>query len=492
MLAFLDAYGRITKDSIAGPTGTPLARLGWQRRLILDTFARNPVTKRRLHRYAYWSTARKNGKTGLVAVIALDGLFDEDGAEVYSCAAERYQAGIAFRAAKRTVELDPELSVTLKLYRDAIENPRNGSFYRAISSEAYSKEGYSPTRVIADELHAWQDRDLYDVMALAMGARVDPLFLIVSTAGVRTDRLGGDTVCYAIYQHIKRIASGEVSDPSYYGAIWEAPEEADPFSISTMKASNPGYGKVLDPEEIQDQANKAKVGGMALSQYLTKRLNMWVNTEQAALPAGAWERLAVERRLKIGERVVLFLDGSYNGDSTALVACALDGYIEVIAAWERPPNDPHWRVAIGPVEQACWDACQDYDVAELAIDPFRWARSIQALEARGLPVVEYNTGNASTIVPAWATFYDAVTGAKAGEPANISHDGDPRLARHLYNMRLKIDRLGPRPVKEHKGSPRHIDLGIAAVGAYDRATFLAAEPPKRSAYEDGHRLVVLG
>jgi phage terminase large subunit-like protein len=479
VLAFIDAYGRITKDSIAGPTGEPLARMGWQRELVKQTFARDPRTGRRLYRTAYWSMGRKNGKTGLVAVVALDGLFDEDGAEVYSCAGEREQAKIALRAAKRTVELDPFLSSALRTYRDAIENPANGAVYRALSSEAYSKEGYSPTRVIADELHAWEDRELYDVMALAMGARVDPLMLIVTTAGVRTDRLGGDSICYQLYQHGVRVATGEINDPTFYFAVWEAPEELDPFSTAAKRASNPGLGVVLDPTELDDQANKAQTGGMALSQYRIKRLNQWVNTAEAALPAGVFERRAVERRLRVGETIVAFLDGSYSGDSTALVGCTLDGFIDVIGAWERPPDDTHWRVDIGAVELACSDACQDYRVLELCCDPYRWQRSMQAMEAAGLPIVEYNTGSPQRMVPAWAKFYDAVT----TESRPLSHSGDPRLVRHIYNMKLKVDRLGPRPVKEHKGSPRHIDLGVAAVGAFDRATELAGVPKSESIYE---------
>lgn len=457
--------------------------------MVRETFARDPISGRRLFRTAWWSMGRKNGKTGLVATIAVDGLFDEDGAEVYSCAGEKEQARIAFSAAKRTVELDPELSARLKTYRNAIENPANGSVYRALSAEAYSKEGYSPTRVIADELHAWQDRELYDVMQLAMGARVDPLMLIVTTAGIRTDRLGGDSIAYQLYQYGVRIVTGEIEDPTFYFAHWEPPADADPFSLAAKRASNPGLGVILDPAELDAQAHRAEVeGGLALSQYLIKRLNMWVNTVDAALPPGMFEKRAVERRLRVDEECVLFLDGSYNGDSTALVACTMDGFLDVIEAWERPSDDPHWRVPISAVEQACRDACQDYVVRELDVDPFRWARTMQELEAEGLPVVEYNTGSPQRIVPAWAKFYDAVT--MASKP--LTHSGDPRLVRHVNNMKLKVDRLGPRPVKEHKGSARHIDLAIAAVGAFDRATELAATPPPRSAYEGGHRLVVIG
>ena len=72
------------------------------------------------------------------------------------------------------------------------------------------------------------------------------------------------------------------------------------------------------------------------------------------------------------------------------------------------------------------------------------------------------------MVPAWTKFYDAVY---AGA---VSHDGDLRLERHARNLKLKVDRMGPRPVKEHGGSPKSIDLAICAIGGYDRATYHAA------------------
>lgn len=460
--------GRITKDSIAGPTGAPLVALKWQEQLIRHTFARDLDGGRR-HRTAWWSMGRKNGKTGMVAPIALFGLILEgQGAEVYSCAADRDQAKLAFGAAKRTVELDPELSGMLKLYRDAIEYPATGSIYRALSSEAFTKEGLSPTLVIADELHAWPNRELYDVMALAMGARVDPLMLIVTTAGVRTDTTGGDSIAYTLFQYGKRVASGEVDDPAFFFAAWEAPDDCAVDDEQAQRAANPGLGTILDPDELKGQARKATNGGMAESEFRIKRLSQWVNTSTAALPSGLFERLAVERILQPGERIVLFLDGSFNNDSTALVGCTMDGFCDVVGAWERPLDDAKWRVDIAAVEHAVEQACKTFDVAEVACDPFRWQRSMQAMVGLGLPIIEYNTAQPARIIPAWAKFYDAVTSGKG-----LSHSGDPRLVRHMSNMVLKIDRLGPRPVKEHRGSPRKIDLAISLVGAYDRATTLA-------------------
>ncbi len=327
VLDFLRGYGRITKDSIAGPTGAPLLARPWQAELLRATFARDPVTGRRRHRTALWGMARKNGKTGLVAPIALYGLLCEgDGAEVYSCAADRDQAKLIFGAARRTVELDPELSEHLNLYRDTIEYPATGSIYRALSSEAYTKEGLSPTLVLADELHAWPNRELYDVMALAMGARRDPLMLIVTTAGVRTDTSGRDSIAYTLYQYGKRVASGEIDDPSFFMAWWEAPAGCAIDDEAARTAANPGLGDILDRDEIAGQARKAMTGGMGEAEYRIKRLNQWVNAATAALPSGLFEAREARRLVAPTEPVVLFFDGSFNHDCTALLAATRRGH----------------------------------------------------------------------------------------------------------------------------------------------------------------------
>jgi hypothetical protein len=116
------------------------------------------------------------------------------------------------------------------------------------------------------------------------------------------------------------------------------------------------------------------------------------------------------------------------------------------------------------------DAFRTRKVLELACDPFRWAQQMEEWTASGFPVIEYPTSSPGRMVPAWAKFYDAIVDKR------LTHDGDQRLMRHARNTVLKIDRLGPRPVKEHRGSPRSIDLLICAVGAYDRATFHASQP----------------
>jgi Phage terminase-like protein, large subunit len=135
---------------------------------------------------------------------------------VYSVAAEKDQARIVFQDAKRVVEASPELSAITKLYRDAIELPALNSVYRVLSAESVTKEGLSPTAVIFDELHAQPDRELFDVFSLAMGARGKLSTLIaITTAGVRSDRHGKDSIAYTLYQYGQKLARGEEVDDTF-------------------------------------------------------------------------------------------------------------------------------------------------------------------------------------------------------------------------------------------------------------------------------------
>jgi len=464
--AFVERMCRITKDSVAGRSGDLIELRSWQRTTLDLVFARRPDGRMR-HRQALVGLPRKNGKSALGSAVALYGLLASgDGAEVYSCAADRDQARIVFGAAKRMVELDGELSAAVRCYRDALEVPATGSSYRVLSSEAFTKEGLSPTLVVYDELHAAPDRELYDVMSLASGARVDPLMLIITTAGVKSDRSGGDSVCYQLHQYGRRIASGEVGDPSFFMAWWGTPDGADHRDPAVWRAANPGYGDIIDPEDFASAVLRTPE-----NEFRTKRLNQWVSSAQAWLPGGAWDACEEEGRvIPAGARVVLGFDGSRTGDNTGIIAAEVGAkpFVEVAGLWERPQAAAGWSVPRAEVKDAIRAACKRWDVLEIAWDPYLWLDAAEELLDERLPVVEFPQ-NQSRMAPAVQRFYELVT------TRGLTHSGDPRLARHLANAVLKSDSRGSRIVKESPGSPRKIDLAVAAVMAVDRAAWHAGQ-----------------
>ena len=464
---FIDAMCIQTKDTVAGRSGQPIVLRPWQKELLNHIFAVRDDGRFK-HRTALVGMPRKSGKSALSSGIALWSLFlGENGGEVYSCAADRDQARIVFGDAKKMIEAEPELMSQAKLYRDAIEIPSTGSVYRVLSSEAFTKEGLSPTLVVYDELHAAPNRELFDVMTLGMGARREPLLLAITTAGVKTDNTGQDSVAYSLYQYGQKVARGEVDDPSFFMSWWESPTESNHRDPEVWKLANPAFGDLNSIEDFESAVKRTPE-----AEFRTKRTNAWVSSQTAWLPNNAWESRLIKKEIDKDVPVILGFDGSFSGDASVIVGVTIEEvpHVFLVEAWEKQPEDTDdWRVDSLEVENSIIEACSRMNVKEIACDPFRWQRTMQVLQDAGLPIVEWPSTSASRMIPACSKFYDAVVSEK------LTNDGNPLLTRHISNAVVKVDRLGPRIVKEHRGSPRKIDGAVASIIAFDRATVSRSE-----------------
>ena len=459
---FAEALCKITKDSIAGHAGEPLRFRGWQRELTRQLFAVKADNTFR-HKIALIGLPRKNGKSAWLSAVALENLiFGATGGEIYSCAAEKEQAKIVFNTAKEMIRLEPELSDLLEVYKDTIYNPKTGSVYRALSAEAFTKEGLNPTFVAFDELHAQPNRELWDVMSLAMGARVEPMMVAITTAGVKTDTSGKDSLCFGLYEYGKRVALGEIDDPTFFFAWWESSGERDYRDQDSWSEANPGFDDIVSSNDFASAVLRTPE-----AEFKTKRLNIWTSTSDAWLPHGSWEALEDKHIIEDGSQIVLGFDGSFNGDCTAIVAVSVGEipHIMPVAAWEKPEEaGADWQVPVLEVEEAIREASKRWQVLEISCDPYRWARTFQVLEDEGLPVVTFPQ-TASRMTPATTRFFEAVVNKQ------ITHDGDPKLARHISNATLRVDQRGSRLAKEKRGSTRRIDLAVASVMALERASW---------------------
>jgi len=464
---FINTFVTLTKDSVAGSAGDAIRLRGWQEKLLEEMFV---LDERGLFqkRTCYFGLGRKNGKSALMTGLGMWFLFDGDeGGEVYSCAAEKEQARITFGDARKIIEREPELASMCNIYRDVIEVPSTGSIWRVLSAEAYSKEGLNASAVLFDEVHALQDRTMWDVMQLSMASRRQPMMLATTTCGVKSDSTGQDSTAYQLYQYGQKVARGEIDDPTFYMAWWEANAESDHRLEETWIAANPGYGDLNSKADFESMVKRTPE-----AEFRTKRCNQWVSSQNAWLPAGVWDSLQDEVSVDDYADVVLGVDGSFNGDTTAIVAVTVPKskdekpHVWLVKAWEKQPNDADdWRVDTLEVEQTVIEFAQKHpNTREIAFDPFRWQRTMQVLMDLGLPVVEYPSTSARRMVGACQKVFDSVT------EATLTHDGDPLLARHLDNCKLKIDNLGARIVKESRASSRRIDAAVAFVIAYDRAT----------------------
>lgn len=467
IIRFTEAFGTITKDSVAGRSGEKLVLRDWQKDLLRHVFARDEDGGLR-HRIALLGLPRKNGKSALGSVIAAFALMDikTQGAEIYSVAADRQQARIVFEDTKRMIA-NSELAEHVKIYRDAILVPATNNVYRVLSADAPRHEGLSPTMVIFDELHAQPNRKLWDVMSLAQGARgKQAMMLAITTAGVKVDNEGKDSVAYTNYNYGKKIISKEVDDPTFFMAWYEAPQEADHTKEETWRLANPAFGDICAASDFESAVKRTPE-----AEFRTKRCNQWVSASSAWLPSGTWEKLEGEFEILPDEDYILGFDGSYANDSTALCAVTVpkEGElpkVKLIKVWEKDfeRDDESWRVSIEEVKQTILDYVQEYpQVREIVCDPYRWAVMMQELEDFGLPIVEYKTNLLNLMIPATQTAYEAILEEK------LVHDGNPILSRHLGNCVVKNDSRGQRVTKESSTSKKKIDAAIAFIIAFDRA-----------------------
>ena len=464
-IEFVERLGIITKDSVAGRAGQPLHLRDWQKNLIRYLYADDGRGGFR-NRVSLVGMPRKQGKSAMASSLAVfDTYFGGNGAEVYSVAAEKEQARIVFADAKRMIEANPDLNAMAKLYRDAIEIPSTNSVYRVLSAESFSKEGLSATAVWMDELHAQKNRELFDVMQLSMGARGNKAHLVaITTAGVKSDSTGKDSIAYTLYQYGQKISTSEVDDPAFFMAWWEAPKDSDYRLPETWEIASPGFDDICAREDYESAVRRTPE-----PEFRTKRLNQWVSSAEAWLPAGSWA--AREDVVDIDKhQIILAVDGSFSGDSTVIVGCTVPKadelpHVFLVKAWEKDLefDGDDWRVDIADVEATVLEFCASHDVREVVFDPFRWARTMQSLDDHGLPVVEFPQ-SPSRMIRACAKLFDAVTGD------GLTHDGNPTLARHFDNAIVKMTPAGPHVKKDSRNSPRKIDAAVSAIMAHDRAT----------------------
>lgn len=467
----------------------------WQTEAIDRIYARRADGRRR-HRIAVYATARKNGKSALGAALALAALTTEqDGGQVISAAADREQAKLIWHHARRMVEQNPELEAEIRVFKgvNLLEHTPSGSTYRAISAEAYTKEGLSPTFILADELHAWPNRDLFDVLQLAMGARRDPLMLIVTTAGVMSTRTEDESVLYQLYNYGLSAIRGEVKDPSFFMAWWGADEDADHRDERVWAMGNPGLGDIVDIEDL-----RSAIRITPESEYRIKRTNLFVPSENFWLPADAWDacknpdddldpKLPVAVGIDIGivhdasAVVIAQQQPAVDEDGKPIVRVVLRGSYWINP--HRPGTIAHeeWRMPLDELLQHLRELRLAFPVSAVRIDGVSVAGPAFVYDRYGLASAELTLEaermalipvpqSGGWMVEASRRFYEAVLEGR------ISHDGDPTLAAHLRNVvPRQVGESGWRLEKASKS--KKIDAAVAAVMAASQA--MEAAPRSR-------------
>ncbi|MDP9328025.1 MAG: terminase large subunit [Actinomycetota bacterium] len=429
----------------------------FQREFIAELL-RTDAGGRRTYRTALLGMPRGNGKTELAAALALYLLDADPNAEIILAAGSRDQASIAWRAAAAMVMRSKDLSARFKVLRGnagRIIRSRSGdAFLQAVSADAGLQHGLRPTAVIFDELWLQKDALLWDALRGGLVKAAEPLLLAITTAGFDSDSL--------LYELCKQ---GEAGEEGFLYRWYSAPPEADWRDPATWKLANPAMAcrrPFLRPQGLRDNLKF-----MHESEFRRWHLNQWTDAEAQWMARELWEACAAPDRADAADRWVLGFDGSSVGDATALVAVSVEErpHVEVIQWWQPTAAA---AVPVLDVEEAIRRACRDRQVVKVVADPFRWQRSLQVLAGEGFPIEEFPQAPAR-LTPATARFYEGV------QNRAITHDGNADLAAHISHCVIHQDARGIRLVKDKLKSTRRIDLAMAALMAFDRASDLATK-----------------
>src|SRR4249919_2062003 len=299
--------------------GKPFKLQEWQKRFIRDIYEPVHPDGRRVVRRAVLSMARKNGKTALIAAIALAHLVGPERrihGEIYSAANDRDQAAIIFKFAKQIVELEPELAEMIDVVtstKTMVGRP-TGSVYKAISAEAGTKHGYSPSLVIYDELAQAQKRDLYDVLDTSFGSAAEPLFIVISTQSNDPQHILSQLIDDGLSK----------TDPSIVCHLHAADEGCALDDRKQWKQANPALDVFRDRDDLTAAVEKAIRMPAEEPKVRNLLLNQRVSPSSVLIARAEWMACAGETSIQPGEAVYLALDLSNTLDLSALVMGTVD------------------------------------------------------------------------------------------------------------------------------------------------------------------------
>ncbi|MFY3130676.1 terminase large subunit [Achromobacter ruhlandii] len=494
MIEYIEKYFVHVKGRLAG---LPILLDPWQKfwTAVLYGWRKTGSGVRRFTR-AYEEVARKNGKSTWKApqgayLFMMDG---EPGAEVYAVATTREQAMTVFRPAfenfRRWARKSPGVARSFRIFegqnQERIE--AGASVFKPIASNADAQDGFNPSAVLYDELHAQRSREQWDVLESGFGAREQPLLSAITTAGFILDG-----ICTEVRSYLISLLRREREDDSFFGYVYTLDKDDDPFDEEVWIKANPGLGRSKTVDYMRDMARKARALPSALANFKTKDLNLWCNDAEGWIDIAKWDKGAAEIKIGqlLGRRCYGGLDLSATRDLTAfsLVFPPVEGdpnwYVLVWTYCPRAKVDeaehedaaPYkkWEaegwlhvtegevVDYKPMKAQILRAAKMFELVELAYDTWNSTHLANELAEEGIALVE---------VP--QTTQGMYPGSKKLEELiyskRIIHGGNAALRSAIGNVSLLFDSNGNfRPDKKKSKQKGRIDPAVATVLALSRA-----------------------
>lgn len=358
---------------------------------------------------------RKNGKSIIGGGVGLymftaDGEF---GAEVYSGATTEKQAWEVFRPAKLMVDRTPELREHFGVEVNASNMCRlsDGSRFEPVIGKP--GDGSSPSCAIVDEFHEHQDSTLFDTMETGMGAREQPVMLVITTAG---SSIGGP--CHQLVRDAERMLEGVIERPDLWAMLYTIDPGDDWTSEAVLIKANPNYGISINGDFLQARQRDAMQSAAKQATFRTKHLNEWVGAKSAWLNMLRWKEAPARKSLAEldGRPCYIGLDLASKIDiaGNLLLFPPVDGdpywhlhgryYLpEARVIEELDSNTARYREfdALGlltltdgevidfeVIKEDLREFAGRFDVQQVAYDPWQATQLAQEMQAEGLLMVE--------------------------------------------------------------------------------------------------------
>jgi phage terminase large subunit-like protein len=326
-----------------GPkAGKPVELELWQCFAIGSVFGWKRADGTRRFRRAFTEIGKKNGKSLIAAGLAiLLAFFDgEAGAQVYAAATKREQARIVWNAAKVMVEKSPDIRRRIRTRALSIFSPRTLSFFRPLSKETKGEDGINPHGVIVDEIHRIEDRGLYDLLGESFGARAQPLFYQITTAGSV-----GPSVWAEEHDYAAKVLEGIIDDDALFAYIANLDPDDDPFDEAVWIKANPNLGVSVRIDDMRERAQEARNKPGKLNSFLRLRLNKRTQSETAWMTPEQWTSNGDQPKALAGRTAYAGLDLGSRSDLAALIVVTE----ETDDAGELEAIDVHCRFWV-PIE----------------------------------------------------------------------------------------------------------------------------------------------
>ncbi|MCL2215780.1 MAG: terminase large subunit [Defluviitaleaceae bacterium] len=314
----------------------------WQKAKVSIMFGIVNESGLRIFREVFEVVARKNGKTlfasAVMAYIAyLDG---EYGSEIYCLAPKLDQAKIVYDNFYQMIQKEDELDEISRKRRSDIYVSETNTIIKPLAFNFKKSDGFNPELTINDEMSSWRgDGGLkqYEVMASAVGARLQPIIFSISTAGYEDDSIYDE-----LFLRATRFLEGTSEEKDFLPFLYVIDDVNKWDDIEELKKANPNMGVSVFEEFFKKEIIKAKNSLSKKAEFLTKYCNIKQNSSVAWL-----DRIALEKATTEGLTLADFagcyavggIDLSQTTDLTAAtVVIECDGKLYAFCQFFLPAN----------------------------------------------------------------------------------------------------------------------------------------------------------